>query len=424
MFDFDKSLVGGVEVAKICKDKFDFIYDEYPILFSGLNKHGYRVMGSYLNHDQDSDDDIIYYMHLIVSNSAYEAFLTKKITYRDLVDVLDEVYVLEKNYDSKEEIYYTLPKENLPLDYYPTEDSFCPDLPKKLGMKYNVRLTGKLADENLAITSHASVIANAFALLIEQSVNSLKLQRVKVLQKPSTEGSFKINFEVQIDGQQTAGAEKAILSFQNNFLEYCINSFHDEMHAIFSENVEWESAPKFRDVKNQFKILCETIGKNLRLEEKQIEELLKKDIQKSVSNLEKAVEYLGDGFDNIEFANVYSSSSRYLISNIDRDVKSDIDDAVAFIEAAENKVEEDDEYRDYKIHVYHMNTDSRTGNAIILYGPDNARVMSKPRIKIEGSSPLENTQYTQSLHSGEPVEVKARGRRIGNKFLSLLVAND
>ncbi|UOQ53524.1 hypothetical protein [Hymenobacter cellulosivorans] len=426
MFDFDKNLVAGIGVAKIVSERDNLIYDEYPILFTGLNKHGHRVIGSYLNHDQESDDDIIYFAHLSISNNAFDSFLSKQITYRNFFEVSDEVYIVEKNYDSNTEVYYTIPIADFPINYYPSVDSFCPELNKKLGLKYNIRLTGKLADNNMAVTSQASVIANAFSYILENSINSLKLSsKVRVLQQPSTEGSFKMNFELKLpSGQQSVGVEKQIVKFQTDFLDYCLNGLGQELTSVFSASSEVVNAPNYDVIKEQFRALRLTVGSKKDATDEELNELLKKDIGKVVSSLEKAVESLGVDFDVIEFANVYSSSNKHLIKSIDQDAKIVIDSAASYIESIENDIEQDDEPKEYKIHVYHLNTDSRLGNAIVFSGDDNNRVMSKPRIKILGKSPLENTEYTNSLHSGDPVVVVAKGKRIGEKYISLEITEE
>lgn len=426
MFDFDKTLVAGVGVAKIVSERDDLIYDEYPILFTGLNKNGYRVIGSYLNHDQESDDDIIYFAHLSISTSAFDSFLSKKITCRELFEVTEEVYILEKNYDENKEVYYTIPLSDFPDNYYPAIDSFCPELNKKLGLKYNISLTGKLADDNMVVTSQASVIANAFSHLLEYSINSLKLPgKVKVLQYPSTKGSFKMNFEMKLpSGQQKLGIEKEIAKFQNNFLDYCLNDLGQELTSVFSSDSADANAPHYNRIREDFKELRLAVGSKKEATEEELNELLKKDISKVVENLGKAVESLGVDFDVIEFANVYSYSNKHLIKSIDHDVKVAIDAAVSYIESVEKHFEQDDEPKEYKIHVYHLNTDSRLGNAIVFVGDDDNRTMSKPRIKILGTSPLENTEYTNSLHSGDSIVVMAKGKKIGEKYIVLEIVEE
>ena len=74
--------------------------------------------------------------------------------------------------------------------------------------------------------------------------------------------------------------------------------------------------------------------------------------------------------------------------------------------------------RSYKIYIYHLNTDTRTGNALIR-NVDNDEEMSKPKIKIDGEEGLEKTKYTESLYLNKWITVAAKAKKIGEKFSRL-----
>ena len=78
----------------------------------------------------------------------------------------------------------------------------------------------------------------------------------------------------------------------------------------------------------------------------------------------------------------------------------------------------DDNFNEYKIYIYHLNTDTRTGNAFIknLTKEDE---MSKPKIKINGDEGLDQTKYTESLYLNKWITVKAKAKKVGDKFKEL-----
>ena len=426
MFEFNRELAVGKSAANIVTAREDLIYDDYPVLFTGLNMHGSRIVGSYIANDLDSEDEIVYYLHIVVSHNSFQYFVNRVWSYRDLIEETEEVYINAVNYDEGTEVFYTLATSDFAKDYLPTNKSLYPESHIKPGLDYTLRLTGNLADENRADTKQASAIAVAFSLLLEQSVNSLKLRRIRALQVPSTDGSFKLNFEVRFQegSQLPIGGEDAVALFQTRFLDYCINSLGAEVAAVFTDGSPNESMPGYISLREAFKQLHQVLGKSGKepLTEESIDKLLKKDISKAASNLSKATADLGNSFNAIEVSNSKATAKR-IISTIDAEAKIRISYVADYIESADKDFEEDTEPKDYKITIYNLNTDNRSGNAVVFTG-ERDEVMSRPRIKITGKEPLEQTEFTNSLHSGTPIHVQGKARRIGSKLLSIEVINE
>lgn len=426
MFEFNKELAVGKSAAKIVAGREDLIYDDYPVLFTGLNVFGGRIVGSYIAHDSESDDEIVYYLQVIVSHNAFQSFIDRLLNYRDLIEVSEEVYINAVNYDTGTESFYTIPIEAFPAEYLPTRKSFYPESHVKPGLDYTLRLTGNLADQNRADTKQVSAVAIAFSVILEQSINSLKLRRIKALQVPSTEGSFKLNFEVRFQegSQLPIGGEDAVAVFQTKFLDYCINTLRSEVAAVFTNGTASESMPGYNALKESFKQLHQVLGKSGKepLTNESIDVLLKKDISKAASNLSKATADLGSSFNAIEVSNSKATAKR-VISTIDAEAKTRINYIAEYIESADKDFEKDVESKPYKITIYNLNTDTRSGNAVVFTG-ERDEVMSRPRIKIDGTEPLEQTEFTNSLHSGTPIHIQGKARRIGSKVLSIEVVSD
>lgn len=425
MFSFNKQLLASAELVRIIERKEVFIYDEYPILFAGLNKYELPIVGSYVAHDQDADDDVVYFVHIVVSTSTYQSFAERKITYRELFEVSENLYIVEKNYDTKSEAYYMISSDEFPTAYLPLPESILPELQVEPGLKYNVSLIGGLADRNEAVPFQASNVANSFADIL--ALNLLQILNYRVVQKPSTSGSFKINLELQIEHEQgeqiSIEKEKVLIELQMSFLDYCINDLHNEVASVFFQE-SIVNAPKYELLKEKLIIARRVLGKRKELGDNKANDILIKYIKKASLKLEKAVVDMGPSFDSIKLNNSDAMYGSNLISNITNEDKNKIERTALFIKSDGLDIIEDDEYQEYTINIYNLNTDTRVGNAVIFFGDEEHKEMSRPRIKIEGSSTLEHSKYTSSLHSGKSVDVTAIGKRVKNKFLTLHIAED
>lgn len=108
-------------------DKYQvFHQDDYPILYTGLNYLGDRIIGSFV---EEVEENRIKYFQSIICEKQYDLFLRKQITYLDLLksgfSILSVVekdiegIILSTKYISFSEIE---PSE------LPSENSFCPTL--------------------------------------------------------------------------------------------------------------------------------------------------------------------------------------------------------------------------------------------------------------------------------------------------------
>src|SRR5690606_7904412 len=108
---------------------------------------------------------------------------------------------------------------------------------------------------------------------------------------------------------------------------------------------------------------------------------------------------------------------------IDIDYCKEFQSSIEDIEVSKKGLRIDNEFKEYKIYIYHLNTDTRTGNAFIR-NVDNDEEMSKPKIKINGDEGLEQTKYTESLYLNKWISVKAKAKKVGEKYKHLDIEYD
>lgn len=110
--------------ALIESDYDELLFAEVPILFTGKNADGECIVGSSV--DEYYEEGIERYFHIIVSPFVFEQFKNRTVPYLDLLKTDDDIYVVDKEcLSDKVKISY-VKFEDIPTEYHPFPDSFCP----------------------------------------------------------------------------------------------------------------------------------------------------------------------------------------------------------------------------------------------------------------------------------------------------------
>ena len=392
-------------------------FDEFPILYIGTNKYGNKIIGSHL--DEDDESKTILSIHTILTSKEYHQFMNGKISYLNILQNSNSICIVEKDYNFNIVKAYDIDFNSIPVEYLPLEQSFCPVTVKAHSLVYSLSLKGKLADLNKAIADEVSKIQNCFTEFLEERINSLKgfnLQPMAMLQ-PYADGSFKINFELNLKQKKGKSGNlflelAPIDKYMADFIKYISDNFSDDID-IFKNNVT-EYSEKFKQLESS---LNEIYDKAFINKPDNIENFLKDDIIKSVIKFEKITEQVGEHFENVSISNLFNTGETSL-AFIGKEYSENFQKNVEEIEIAKLGLTVDENYRDYKIYIYHLNTDTRSGNAFIK-NLDNDEIMSKPKIKINGDTALEQTKYAESLYLNKWINVKAKAKKVGEKFKQL-----
>lgn len=396
-------------------------FDDFPILYIGTNKFGNKIIGSHLEEDDDSQK--IFTLHTILSNKEYHNFMNQKISYLEILQNSNSISIVEKDYSFKIKNAYDFDFDSIPADYLPTADSFCPSSVKAHSLEFSISLKGKLADLNKAIADEVSKIQNGFTEFLEDRIKALKGFDLvpKALLQPYAEGSFKINFELNINqkpkskkGGNLFIEQAPIGEYINEYIKYITENFTEDVDIFKSENAEFSEKLKLLETK-----LIELYDKAVVKRPNDIHKLIKEDILKSTSKIETLTEQIGENFESISILNnIKGNETETPIAFIDIQFSQNFQSSIEQIEIAKKGLVEDDIFKDYKIYIYHLNTDNRTGNAFIK-NIGNEEEMSKPKIKINGEDGLDHTKYTESLYLNKWIDVKAKAKKIGEKTKSL-----
>jgi len=414
--DINNLIPSSLELISISSSYKVLHYDDFPILFLGVNKFGNKILGSHL--EEDDEEKTIWTIHSILSNKEYYDFVNKKKSYKEILKETTTKYLVEKGFNGKILNAYSLDFENIPEEYQPLDNSFCPNFKKAFSFSYSLGLKGKVADLNRAIAEEVSNIQTAFSNFLEGRLKSLKninLQPAAFLQ-PYSPGSFKINLELEFKhkkGQDLFSAQIPIEEYVHEYVKYISTSIVKDKDQFINDEAA-ETSVEYNNLLAAFKNLY--VKGNVKQPES-FDKELRDDLKKSLPLFEEITEQVGKNFDTIEFSNYHGQDEEF-ISIIDINYSEAFQIAVEAIEVSKKAISVDDNFQSYEIYIYHLNADTRQGNAFIRNLNDQTE-MSKPKIKISGNEHIEQTKYTESLHLNKWITVKAKAKRVDNKFKHL-----
>jgi hypothetical protein len=391
-------------------------FDEFPILYIGTNKYGNKIIGSHLEEDDESQN--IFTLHTILTNKEFHQFMNGKCSYLDILKNSNSISIVEKDFNFKTKNAYDIDFDSIPADYLPLEESFCPATVKAHSLSFSISLKGKLADINKAIAEEVSKIQNGFTEFLEDRIKILKGFNLipKAMLQPYADGSFKINFELDLNQKGNKGnlflQQAPLDKYIASYIKYISENFSDDKEIFKNDNIVFSEKLKELEA-----ILSDVYEKALINKPENFSSILKEDIIKSVSKFEKITEQVGENFESVSILNVLQNEEISL-AFLDKDFTDTFQSNIEDIEIAIKGMTVDETFKDYKIYIYHINTDTRTGNAFIK-NIDNEDEMSKPKIKINGDGGLEETKYTESLYLNKWINIKAKAKKVGEKFKHL-----
>lgn len=104
-----------------CKDVLHF--DDMPILWTGLNANGVRIVGSIMEEQPNGDTRCL---HAICGGECWESFAGREISYLDLLRGAHILWILTYNIQERLIAVRSTRFEEIAPEYLPLENSFCP----------------------------------------------------------------------------------------------------------------------------------------------------------------------------------------------------------------------------------------------------------------------------------------------------------
>lgn len=383
-------------------------YDQEPILFSGFNRYGNRILASSVDSDKKKKVEI--YFYVLIDEKTYTSFFHREITYKKILSDSDFIFLIKSSFDNTSTEVYIISFNEIPQTYVPLDDSYCPLIEVSASLDYEMKLQGLDANRHLGKPSDINTLTESFKDIVLEGAATIPNKDFfpSVFVRPYAESSFKILFNVELlptprERQPQLfnyDASTAYKEFIKSYIEYSLNYLDKEIDDLVNKNVY---SDKFREVIEK--------GKNMFLKSgyaepgQEYEKRVIKDLEKSATRLKEISETIGTSYNTVQFTNVSENGFENILGIIDDKFKVKIESALETVESNSTRYSKDSSLKSYEILVYHLNTASRLGNAII-YTP-GSDIVSKPKFKVKGSALLEGSIFTESLHFNKIIKVNA-----------------
>lgn len=404
------------DIITISDNYHVFHFDEFPILYAGTNYLGNKVIGSLAAEDEEGYK--FRHFHFLVTIKQYSDFVQRRISYKELIISCSNTYVVDKDINQKFSDVFLIPTEKIPVDYLPLENIYCPNVERVVGFDYTVSLQGNKADLHEAFSSTVAAIGKSTDRILNRIGDALKIKALhpEVLQLPSIEGSFKMKFRVKVENTGFLYKEQLLKRYFQLCLDYSVNTLPNEAKQLATGDVEGTDFE--RKIISSAKEVYESFS--YKIDESHIQKL-KNNIVSIISDIDNIGSQIGKGFNGVEFSGTSNNNEEVSMGYIDKEYAQEITSSTEFINALPRKGEINTEvYQEYRILVFDLNTDTRTGTALTNNINEND-VMDKPQIKIEGNEDLTGSIFTESLHFNKWIVVKAKARMLAGKVKTLNV---
>lgn len=394
---------------------------EEPVLFTGTTELGVRVLASSV--DEDYRSRVERFLYSLIDDPTYSKFVNRKVSYRAVLESAVGLFVADQN-SHNEAAFTSITFSEIPERYRPAESSFLPKAKVHPLAEYSMSLKGQLADTNAAEPDIVANLQRKGTALLHDAFASLRrlLEPPRILLQTATPGSFNINYKVLFEHKQghlfQNELERDFLRFANEYLAYCLNN-------LPAQAEEWAGMGSTAALPEQPFVnrFLELHGNRDETDNSELRSSLLKAVRATVKDLAELSEEIGEGYNYLALTHKTASQTAHPLGVVDADYRREIERVESLFEERfeDVRTEIDSGLQEYKILIYHLNIDSRIGNALI-YNVGSKDELSKPRIKISGDEPLPNTKYTESMHKNKFISVQGKATRQGKKFRSIDIA--
>lgn len=399
----------------IIRKNYSILYDaEFPMLYTGSNDMGNNIVGSLIC--EDDENEVLRYIHSVVSPTDLGLFLNKKLSYRDLLEKQESIFVVDKNHYLDVIDTFHISFKSIPQDYLPSPLFHCPDIETVYGSNFSWDLKGMIADAQEAYASEASIVSNTineiFSTIIEGARSIGAIPQVRQLAYAPR--SFGINFRVKVKSPDIYFNEKAFMKYISNAIDYSLNHLSEDIISMKDDKLDSENFETL--ITKSLEIVYNSLGKEY---DQAAKEQTLKSILKIPFELQKITDQIGEGFNSI-IVNSLDEEKSSTLGVLDASFSAQLLLATTeLIEKKSENFEMDLHVREYKIHVYHLNKESRKGNAHFDRYIGEDTIVDNPRIIITGETNLENSIFMESMSTGKKITIDAIGKKVNGRLREL-----
>ncbi|SRR6266403_732863 len=97
---------------------------ENDVIYYGTNKYGTVVLGVILL--DDVEQEFVRFIHVLSTKAQISDFLSKAIIYLEILKQAKTIFIVDRNYNGGELDYNIITFEELPKEFRPLKNSYCP----------------------------------------------------------------------------------------------------------------------------------------------------------------------------------------------------------------------------------------------------------------------------------------------------------
>lgn len=415
-----------LDFYQIVKEYTELIRLDYPVLFSGKNKYNSMVIGTVVYDDYDNDQYTLIQVPVEVDD--YYNFLNKKITLRKIYEKQDNLLMVVTSYEGKTILNNLLPLNEVPKNFLPLEDSFCPDIIVPKTTQFGFALKGKLADAHKALVHDVNEMQEKILEVFQQSVELIMglTYKPKIYLQPSERSSFKINFDIEFE--QDSGNQymlypidkEKIADFFSDYIDYVIRDLPQGQENLIGKT---DDAPVFQKIKSKLK----SVYQENNVSDTDLEYKLVESIAETAMKVSQVTELFknNESFDSL-VVNKVLENREYEYGYLNQNYYSEISEKILLPEETTTHLisiekEIDDFEKQYRIRVTHFG-ETGTGRAELFFDETDNHYKIRLRVNKAPGQTFTNSVYTNSLNEGIPKDVKGIATKVNGKF-QLLVCN-
>lgn len=416
MFSINPIRKVTTNLPEITNNYLELLSDENPILFTGTNSLGNRILGVIVG---ESDDDFsIRYFHVIIEDRDYYKFIGREITLRKLIEKSEILFVIDCIGETIKE-KFLLPFSEIPQEYLPLNNSYCPEIAFSPSFDFGISLKGKISELHLVIVSDVNKIQTAFEGVLKHVLDIIKdFSEVvpKTYLQPATTGSYRVNYKLEFERNADglfALQEDKIAAYVNAYLDYVFIQLPKEKD--FALNEEDITSKAFKALEGHFLDMINASSYDIN--KLNPEQRLIDSISQSALKLEQIADQikLSNSFDRIEVINYQIKNAERSLGLIDSHFFDNIKLKLPPLDEDTSELKKDTTYKIYWIRVYSFN--NKTGNCWAeLYPDPKGEESYKIPIRIKkGDKSYKNSVFTTSLDDDSVIKISGLATWKGDK---------
>ncbi len=387
----------------------ELLTDDDPMLYTGTSSFGNRVIGSIV--EDNDEDQFLRYFHVLASDKLYAEFITGRTSLYKVFEETEIVYLIDFNYDRTLKGIIPLRFNEIPNQWMPLENSYCPDFCIPTTLEFSTSLKGGIADDHKARPKDALIFNEFASTTLNNVLRPLgKLEyNLGTYYKPASAGSYKLDFQIVVENVGQSQVSLTDNDIDGNVLSIYIGKYLDTVFNKLPDDNKNTQITETEIYTELLESLNDVYENNYSVINDDIAEVLNKSLITIIKQSEKLSQSVGVGFHSMEF-NIYDENQdSFLITSLEKDYFKRVSKFIP-----DDLLEEEDLVTSYRILVYDMNTESLHCKAHAYFKDEDGNDKTEKVTILHKLNYLDHTPYSKSLNDKTSIEVQGIGKYNNN----------